>query len=122
LLNFVWKPELNFIHSYAVLFSIEVAIMLVVGQQRPRPKPWHFRREPTVNLVPWRYALPCATVLAASIIGLYLVFSPLGLVDGVSDLFWAALGILLVSTAGLCVLSLRRWVQRYELSLDTIGR
>ncbi|MEM1144082.1 MAG: solute:sodium symporter family transporter [Pseudomonadota bacterium] len=122
LLNFVWKPELNFIHSYAVLFSIEVAIMLVFGQQRPRPQPWQFRREPTVNLVPWRYALPCATVLAASIIGLYLVFSPLGLVDGVSGLFWAALGILLVLTAGLCVLSLRRWVQRYELSLDAIGR
>jgi SSS family solute:Na+ symporter len=90
LLKFVFDDwvTIHFLHLYAILFVIEVAMMLVIGQLYPRDKAWSFERSDKLDLRSWRYAMPCALTLASSVTGLYLLFSPIGLVDGISVAFW----------------------------------
>jgi SSS family solute:Na+ symporter len=41
-----------------------------------------------VDLTPWRYAIPCAFTLMSCVVALYVLFSPIGLVGGLSAAFW----------------------------------
>ena len=90
LLKFVFDDwvTIHFLHLYAILFVIEVAMMLVIGRILPRHEAWTFKRSDKIDLQRWRYAVPCAVTLASSVVGLYLLFSPIGLVDGISVAFW----------------------------------
>ena len=88
------RTGLHFLHLYAILFAVEVLIMLAVGWIRPRQEEWTFRRRELVDLTPWRFAIPCAVTLLSCVVALYLLFSPVGLVDGLSAAFWPLLGLL----------------------------
>ena len=88
------RTGLHFLHLYAILFVIEVLIMLAVGRIRPRRQEWTFHRRELVDLTPWRYAIPCAVTLLSCVVALYLLFSPLGLVNGLGGAFWPLLGLL----------------------------
>ena len=114
-LRFVWEVDIHFIHLYAVLFVIEVGIMLALGEISPRATPWRYEPHEVVDMTPWRYALPTAIALAAGIVALYLVFSSIGLVGGVGPEFYWALAGLIATTAVLCWLSVARWNARYAL-------
>ena len=105
LLKFVFDDlvTLHFIHLYAILFFIEVAIMLVVGIRYPRAAVWTYSTSHKVDLQPWRFARPCAVTLISCVIGLYLLFSPIGLVGGISTLFWFATSALIVANMAVCV-------------------
>ena len=111
LLKFVFDDlvTLHFIHLYAILFFIEVAIMLVVGIRYPRAAVWTYSTSHKVDLQPWRFARPCAVTLISCVIGLYLLFSPIGLVGGISTLFWFA-------TSALIVANMAVWVLAYKPS------
>ena len=111
LLKFVFDDlvTLHFIHLYAILFFIEVAIMLVVGMRYPRAAVWTYSTSHKVDLQPWRFARPCAVTLISCVIGLYLLFSPIGLVGGISTLFWFA-------TSALIVANMAVWVLAYKPS------
>ena len=109
LLKFVLDVELNFIHIYAVLFFIEVGIMLLVGHFRPTTTDWTYDNEAKVSLVPWRYAYPASFVLLAGIALSYVLFSPVGLVDGLSDSFWYYVGAIILTTVVTCRLALKRY-------------
>ena len=54
-----------------------------------------------VDLTPWRYAIPCAGTLLSCVVGLYLLFSPIGLVGGVSALFLPLLAALAMANLAL---------------------
>ena len=82
---------MHFLHLYAVLFVIEVGIMLAVGRLMPRPEAWDYERRDLVDLTPWHFAMPVAFTLLSAVVFLYLLFSKVGLVGGISDLFWALL-------------------------------
>lgn len=84
LLRFVLADivTLHFLHIYAILFAIEVAIMLVAGRIAPREVPWTIVNNASVDLTPWRFARPVAFTLMSLVVFLYLVFSPIGLADG----------------------------------------
>lgn len=107
LLKFVFDDlvTLHFIHLYAILFFIEVAIMLVVGIRYPRAAVWTYSTSHKVDLQPWRFARPCAVTLISCVIGLYLLFSPIGLVGGISTLFWFATSALIVANMAVWVLA-----------------
>ena len=111
LLKFVFDDlvTLHFIHLYAILFFIEVAIMLVVGIRYPRAAVWTYSTSHKVDLQPWRFAGPCAVTLMSCVIGLYLLFSPIGLVGGISLLFWFA-------TSALIVANMAVWLSAYKPS------
>ena len=88
--------DIHFLHIYAILFFIEIGIMLSLGYFMPRKEEWSYHRNKKVDLTPWRYLVPCATTLLSCVVGLYLLFSPIGLVNGLSVWFWPLIGILVV--------------------------
>ena len=98
LLQFIFGDYVNihFIHLYAILFFSEVGIMLLVGYLFPRKTMWTFRKKELVDLTPWKYALPCAISLLSCVVGVYLLFSPIGLVDGIGPYFAPLVALLIV--------------------------
>ncbi|MFN2099899.1 solute:sodium symporter family transporter [Altererythrobacter sp. MF3-039] len=84
LLRFVFDEvvTLHFIHQYAVLFVIEVGIMLAAGYWRPRAEAYQAKVTPQVDMTPWRFARPVAFTLLSCVVALYIVFSPIGLASG----------------------------------------
>lgn len=88
LLKFILDVELNFIHIYAVLFVCEVSIMLLFGVIEPRKSGAYFKVQPKVDLTPWKYAWAASSTMFACIVLLYLLFSPVGLVNGFDHQFW----------------------------------
>lgn len=116
LLKFVFdeQVDIHFIHLYAILFFIEVGIMLLIGYIKPLEQPWKFERKDTVDLVPWAYAIPVSITLFSCVAGLYVLFSPIGLVGGFGSLFWPVImSIVLLNVVG-WFYSLRYWRHRYS--------
>ena len=97
LLQFILNDYVNihFIHLYAILFFLEVGIMLLIGYLFPRETLWVFRKKHLVDLTPWKYAFPCAFSLLSCVVGVYLLFSPIGLVDGISNYFAPLVALLI---------------------------
>ena len=107
LLQFVIKPDINFIHIYGILFIIEVGIMLSIGKFQPTAEPWRYQTKNKVDLTPWRYAGATSIILVACIVVTYLLFSPIGLVGGLSTSFWSYLLLTIILTYFGC-----RWSNR----------
>lgn len=84
--------NLHFLHLYAVLFFIEVGIMLLAGRVRPSAEPWVFKPLDTVDLKPWSLAAPTAISLLSAVVATYVLFSPIGLANGsVGTTFYVAI-------------------------------
>jgi SSS family solute:Na+ symporter len=118
LLKFIIEIDINFIHIYAILFVIEVGIMLSIGAIVPRKSNVIYTKSNVVNLVPWKYAVPVAITLASLIVMLYILFSPIGLVDGLSTMFWPSILSVLIINIILCVFVLNRWHRKHGNNLD----
>jgi SSS family solute:Na+ symporter len=118
LLKFIIEIDINFIHIYAILFVIEVGIMLSIGAMYPRKSKVIYTKSNVVNLVPWKYAVPVAITLASLIVMLYILFSPIGLVDGLSSMFWPSILSVLIINIILCIFVLNRWHRKYGNNLD----
>ena len=109
LLKFQLDIQLNFIHVYAVLFIIEVAIMFAFSLVQPRTDSEYYSSEAKVDLTPWRYAWPCSSTLFMLIGASYLLFSPIGLVGGLSMSFWIYLSAIVIANLLFCVWILRHY-------------
>lgn len=111
LLKFIFDDvvTIHFLHLYAILFVIEVAIMLFVGMRYPRGENWTYSSNHKVDMQSWVFAVPCAVSLLSSVIALYLLFSPVGLVGGIGPIFWAAISTLIV-------FNIAAWARAYRLS------
>ncbi len=98
LLRFVFDEDvtIHFLHVYAILFVIEVAIMLLFGRLQPRQEDWSYQPRRLMDLTPWRFAVPCAVTLMSCVVALYLLFSPIGLVGGLSSAFWPLMLLLIL--------------------------
>ena len=100
---------LHFLHLYAILFFMEVAIMLIAGYLKPRETPWAFERANLVDLTPWRFAKPVAVSLLSLVVALYSVFSPLGIVgNNFSMVFNIIIGMLVIGNLAVWGISLRQ--------------
>lgn len=101
LLRFVFDEDitLHFLHQYAILFGIEILIMLVCGALWPREKAWEFTLNAKVDLTPWRYAKPLAATLFSCVVGLYLLFSSIGVAskDGFGSLFYSLIASIILA-------------------------
>nr|WP_272907240.1 solute:sodium symporter family transporter [Pseudohongiella sp. O18] len=102
LLRFVFDEDvtIHFLHVYAILFVIEVAIMLLFGRLQPRQEDWSYQPRRLLDLTPWRFAVPCAVTLMSCVVALYLLFSPIGLVGGLSSAFWPLMLLLILVNIG----------------------
>ena len=101
---------LHFIHLYAVLFVVEVAIMLVCGRIAPRKEAWRFTSQGKVDLTPWPFAKPLAVTLFSCVLATYLLFSPLGVAraEGAGMAFAGSIGALAAFNLAVWWVSLRR--------------
>jgi len=103
LLRFVFEDAitLHFIHQYAVLFVVEVGIMLACGAWQPRETPWRFAHKDPVDMTPWRFAKPLSVTLLSCVVATYLLFSPLGVAGGWSAWFKPLIGALVAVNAAM---------------------
>ena len=101
LLQFVFKDavDVHFLHLYAILFVVEVGILLATGYFLPRREAWQYSSSHRVPMEPWRFRIPCAATLLSCVVALYLLFSPVGLVGGLSDIFWPLILLLVVGNS-----------------------
>ncbi|MFD2167584.1 solute:sodium symporter family transporter [Thalassotalea euphylliae] len=114
LLKFILDVDINFIHIYAILFVVEVGIMLAVGHWWPTEELQLYHHQKKVDLVPWRYAHPVALTLVSFIIISYLFFSPLGVVSASWQIFGVSATVVMIVNVILCKLTIKRWQARYQ--------
>ncbi|WP_152655217.1 solute:sodium symporter family transporter [Oceanobacillus sp. CFH 90083] len=108
---------INFIHIQGLMFVIEVALMLVIGMIKPLDKPFVFKTNAQVSMVPWKYALPVTVTLLGAMVFSYILFSPIGVASPeniVSGWFWPATIALIIVTAFLYLFALKSWNKKYE--------
>ena len=98
LFQFVFKDilQIHFLHLYAILFISEILIMVTIGQIRPLSKPWVFNKKNVIDLTPWKKAFPVSVTLFTAVIVLYILFSPIGLVGGLTAKFWPIIILLTI--------------------------
>ncbi|WP_240330813.1 solute:sodium symporter family transporter [Sphingorhabdus sp. Alg239-R122] len=91
LLRFVFDEaiDLHFLHQYGILFVIEAGIMFVAGKLQPRSETYVRPDRAKVDMQRWHFAYPTAFTLLSCVVGLYLLFSNIGLAvgQGVQPLF-----------------------------------
>ena len=119
LLRFVFDDvvTVHFLHQYAILFGIEVLIMLVCGAIWPREKAWEFTPNAKVDLTPWRFAKPLAATLFSCVVGLYLLFSSVGIASesGPGSLFHTLIGTIILANLVYWI-----WTARTSTKPETI--
>ena len=98
LFQFVFKDilQIHFLHLYAILFVSEILIMVIIGHIRPLSKPWVFNKKKVIDLTPWKKAFPVSVTLFTAVIVLYILFSPIGLVGGLTAKFWPLIILLTI--------------------------
>jgi len=114
LLKFVIDVDINFIHIYAILFAVEVSMMLVIGYFRPLSKPWFYTHRTRLDMTPWKYGQPVAIMLFACVVAVYLLFSPIGLAGEIGGLFWLCLAATFTTAVLFCGHRLRHWNRQFS--------
>ena len=106
---FVFEFDIHYVHLYGIMFFANITLMLIIGQLYPLDEPWTFHSTAkTVDMTPWKYAIPGSMTLLTLIIILYIIFSPLGLVNGLGAYFWPFVAGVLLLNVILCVISIRQ--------------
>ncbi|WP_050180111.1 solute:sodium symporter family transporter [Domibacillus robiginosus] len=108
--------DIHYIHVYGILFAVEIAMMLIIGQIKPASEAWSYKPRPKIEMKPWKYALATAIILIGLMFELYIVFSPIGLAYEkgiVSPSFWPALAGLALLTAFVAIWSVKKWNEKY---------
>lgn len=119
LLKFVFEVDINFIHIYAILFVVEAAMMLAIGFWRPLESTWHNENRAIVDMTPWKYAHSIAIFLFASVISVYLLFSPLGLVGGADISLLIYIAIVYFAAFVASIFTVKQWMKKYgHLNLE----
>lgn len=99
--------DIHFLHLYAILFVLEVGIMLTYGVLRPAAPRRVVQQTVSIDMHPWRHGVACSVTLFSSVIALYVLFSPLGLVGGMGPIFWFVLSVLALINAAVWYVSRR---------------
>ncbi|KPB03161.1 solute:sodium symporter family transporter [Bacillus sp. CHD6a] len=118
---FGFTVDLNFIHIYAILFFVEVGIMLLIGNVKPLKTPYVYKKNAKVELTPWKYSLLTTVILLTLVVMTYVVFSPIGLAYEsaiVSPYFLPIISCVLFLSIIMSYLSMKVWNKKYENYLD----
>ena len=82
--------------------------MLSFARIAPRAEKWSYQVKAQVDLTPWRYAKPCGFTLMSCVFALYLLFSPIGLVGGLSAAFLPIIAVLVALNVVAWAVAIRR--------------
>ena len=80
--QFLIKPYLvgaedypHFLHIMAILFVLNVLIMLVIGKYYPRKTAFQLEYTKQVDIVPWKYIKIVSIAIVSIVTGIYIYFS-----------------------------------------------
>ncbi len=79
--QFVLKPIIgadsypHFLHVMAILFVLNVCIMLWIGKTRPMERAYTPRESMAVDMTPWAFAKPFGAVIVLVVISTYFIFT-----------------------------------------------
>lgn len=90
------RLDISFIHIMGIMFAVEMALLVLLRKRFDRATPY-VPPTPTntVDLTPWRHARNFSLALFASLVSIYLTFSPIGVAreGGPSDYYVPLLGL-----------------------------
>ncbi len=64
----------HFLHVMAILFVLNISIMLVIGKLYPREEAYIAQETKEVDITPWKYALLAGGVITVLVLSTYLIF------------------------------------------------
>jgi len=67
----------HFLHVMAILFIMNIIIMLIIGKIKPRTEPFEQAYTRQVDITPWKYVKQVGILVCIIVVGIYLWFSPL---------------------------------------------
>ena len=78
--QFILKPMYgeaypHFLHVMAILFVLNIIIMLIIGKLRPREEDYVQEYTQQVDIKPWRYVKVTGIIVCAIVISTYVIFS-----------------------------------------------
>ena len=65
----------HFLHVMAILFAMNVGIMLLIGKLRPRDADYVQRDSQSVDMTPWAFAKPAGFVVCLIVVSTYVIFT-----------------------------------------------
>lgn len=71
--------NVHYLYVLAVLFIVNILVMLLIGKYHPRPTAFVIEDAGVVDLTPWKYAKPVAVIALCIMVSVYILYSPLGL-------------------------------------------
>lgn len=80
LYKFVFKINVHYLHIYGILFVCCVLIMVVSGIIAPRKDAYIQKDVGQVDLTSWELAKPVSYVIVTTLIYIYVLFSPIGII------------------------------------------
>jgi SSS family solute:Na+ symporter len=79
--QFVIKPYVignenypHFLHVMAILFILNVLIMLIIGKYKPRKEAYVIKYTEQVDITPWKYVNNAGIVICLIVLGVYIYF------------------------------------------------
>lgn len=81
--QFVLKPMLeakgytypHYLHVMAILFAMNIVIMLIIGKLRPAPVDFVQEYTEQVDITPWKYLKPVGIIITIVVISTYIYFN-----------------------------------------------
>lgn len=67
----------HFLHVMAILFVLNITIMLIIGKLRPRTEDFTLEYTEQVDITPWKYVKQVGIAVCIIVIAIYIYFSPL---------------------------------------------
>ncbi len=97
----VWDTGLHYLHVSAILFVISCFIMYVIGKLRPNEVDFVLEDNKLVDIQPWKNRYRASGFVIFVMIGMYVIFSKLGIAheDGIRMITWLALAMVAVLCA-----------------------
>ncbi|WP_034917802.1 solute:sodium symporter family transporter [Gillisia sp. CAL575] len=65
----------HFLDIMAILFLLNIAIMLIIGKFKPREEPYILEYTKQVDITPWKYTKQVGIAICVTVIGVYIYFA-----------------------------------------------
>jgi SSS family solute:Na+ symporter len=65
----------HFLDIMAILFVLNIVIMLIIGKLKPRETAFHQQYTKQVDILPWKYVNQVSIIICVIVIGVYIYFS-----------------------------------------------
>jgi SSS family solute:Na+ symporter len=65
----------HFLHIMAILFVLNIVIMLLIGKFKPRAEAFEIQYTQQVDIQPWKYTKAVGLIICIVVIGIYIYFS-----------------------------------------------